>query len=49
MARMMICRTGETGDRNVLMPIRRRAMPTVIDTVTGEAERAREAIDSDGL
>ena len=42
MARMMVCRTGEIGDRNVLMP-------SVMDTVTGEAERAREAVDSEGL
>ena len=49
MACMMICKTGETGDRNVLMPTRRRAMPSVMETVTGEEERAREAIDSEGL
>ena len=48
MACRMICRTGETGDRNVLMPTRRRAMPSVMETVTGEEERAREAIDSEG-
>ena len=49
MACMIICKTGETGDRNVLVPTRRRAMPSVMETVTGEEERAREAIDSEGL
>ena len=40
---------GDVGEEIMLMPMRRRAMPSVMDTVTGEAERAREAIDSEGL
>ena len=49
MARMMICRTGEIGELNRLMPMRRRAVAMVMAAVTGEVERASEAVASDGL
>ena len=49
MACIMICNTGEIGDTNELMPTKRRAMPSVMETVTGEEERARDAMDSEGL
>ena len=49
MACMMICKTGETGDTNELMPTRRRAMPSVMETVRGEEERAMDAMGSEGL
>ena len=48
MACMMICNTGEIGDTNELMPARRRAMPSVMETVTGDEEKARDAMDSEG-
>ena len=49
MACMMICSTGEIGVVNELMPTRRRATQSVMDTVTGKEEKARDAMDSDGL
>ncbi len=38
MACMMLCRTGEMGELNRLMPMRRRATAMVIAAVTGEVE-----------
>ena len=38
MACRMICSTGEVGDENRLMPMRRRAMDMVRAAVTGEVE-----------
>ena len=49
MACMIICSTGEIGVVNELMPTRRRAAHSVMDTVTGEEERATDEMDSDGL
>ena len=49
MACMRICSTGEIGVVNELMPTRRRAAQSVVATVTGEEERARDEIYSDRL
>ena len=49
MACMMICSTGEIRVVNELMPTRRRAAQSVMDTVTGEEKRARDEMDSDRL
>ena len=38
MARMMICRTGDVGEVNRLMPMRRKAVAMVMAAVTGEVE-----------
>ena len=38
MACMMICRIGEMGEQNRLMPMRRRATAMVMAAVTGEVE-----------
>ena len=38
MARMMICRMGEVGELNRLMPMRRKAVAMVMAAVTGEVE-----------
>ena len=49
MACMMICSTGEIGVVNEWMSTRRRAVQSVMDTVTEEEEKARDEMDSDGL
>ena len=45
----MICCIGDTGVVNGLLPTSRRAVQSVMATVTGEEERARDEMDSDGL
>ena len=45
----MICCIGEAGIVSGLMPSNMRAAQSVMAMVTGEDERARDEMDSDGL
>ena len=45
----MICCIGEAGVVSGLMPTSMRAVQSVMAMVTGEEERAKDRMDSDGL